>query len=517
MTPAAKRRRILLPVLALLVSACQALAPPTATPTATATLTPSLTPTPTSTATPSPTLTPSSTPTATPSPTITPTSPPTLTPTITLTPSVTPVAAPRFVYDNWQVFDIPPALRDGLASPMVAFINRNDRLADYDIRTPRPNTNAQTLYFAAPLPGGLRLPVLQMDADGVSRIRVAPAGNAVSWFVSQPLANAGIHVLDLATGISARVLAIDNLQQRQYFSEARWAADGSRLVIAVATAWASDIFSIRRANGAIVNLTSHDSRDLWPSLSPDGRRLLFVSDRAHCPGGWRPGASNGCDHLHDDVIEGGNPWLLDLESGALRQLSDRLVNEAPVWINARMVSFAEGDLQRSLYVHNLDSGAERRIHPRNDGPGHGSLAEVWSPDGSRVVLQDVSATASATTLLDGEGQRLSVLPRLTFPRYGLGAAWSPDGRRVALGGINGSCPYGVRVLDQAFNVIASGSTPPAMCDPVYSSEGLLAFAGVNPRIDGRIDVYVANRNGFGARNLTADLRGQTELLGWVGG
>ena len=160
---------------------------------------------------------------------------------------------------------------------MVAFINRNDRRADYDIRTPRPNTNTQTLYFAAPFPGGLRLPVVQMDADGVSRLRVAPAGNAVSWFVSQPLAGAGLHVLDLATGISARVLAIDNLQQRQYFSEARWAPDGSHLVIAVATAWASDIFSIRRENGAIVNLTSHDSRDLWPGpvsrRSPPALRL----------------------------------------------------------------------------------------------------------------------------------------------------------------------------------------------------------------------------------------------------
>ena len=75
----------------------------------------------------------------------------------------------------------------------------------------------------------------------------------------------------------------------------------------------------------------------------------------------------------------------------------------------------------------------------------------------------------------------------------------------------------MRVLDARFNVVASGSTPPGMCDPSYASDGQLAFTGVSTRVDGRIDVYVANINGFGVRNLTADLRGQIQLLGWVGG
>ena len=59
---------------------------------------------------------------------------------------------------------MPESLRDGLDSPMVAFLNRNNRLADFDLRTPRPATNILTLYFAAPLTGGLRLPLLQLNA-----------------------------------------------------------------------------------------------------------------------------------------------------------------------------------------------------------------------------------------------------------------------------------------------------------------------------------------------------------------
>jgi len=513
------RTRILLPLCLLLVSACQAFAAPTATPTATATATPSATPTRTATATvtatSTATATPSATPTASPSPTVTATATASPSPTITLTPSITPLAAPGFVYDHWQVVNLAAELRDGLDAPMIAFLNRNDRREDYDVRTPRPATNSQTLYFAAPATGA-RPPVLQMNAATVPWIDVAPPGNAVAWFVSGPAAEAGLYLLDVATGISGRVLKLDALQQRDIVGAARWAPDGSQLVLAIPTAWAIDIFSVARDTGAFVNLTNRDSRDMWPSWSPDGRRLLFVSDRARCPGGWRPGAQQGCDQLRDEALEGGHPWLLELESGALRQLSGQWLHEAPVWVNERLVGLATGTAQRSLLLVDIDSGEERRVHPPAAASGRGSLSEAWSPDGGLVVLQDTSATASVTALLNAGGERVAELSGLTFPRYGLAAAWSPDGERVALGGIGGNCPYGVRVLNDRFDVVASGSIPPGMCDPVYARDGRLAFTGLTPRIDGRIDVYVANRNGFGARNLTGDLRGQIQLLGWVG-
>ena len=57
-----------------------------------------------------------------------------------------------------------------------------------------------------------------------------------------------------------------------------------------------------------------------------------------------------------------------------------------------------------------------------------------------------------------------------------------------------------------------------MCEPKYSPDGeYLAFNGVNPRVDGRNDIYIASANGFGATSLTSDLRGQVKLIGWVGG
>jgi Tol biopolymer transport system component len=57
-----------------------------------------------------------------------------------------------------------------------------------------------------------------------------------------------------------------------------------------------------------------------------------------------------------------------------------------------------------------------------------------------------------------------------------------------------------------------------MCEPLYSPDSRwLAFTGVTPRVDGRVDVFVANQNGQSMVNLTGSLRGQIEMLRWVGG
>ena len=78
---------------------------------------------------------------------------------------------------------------------------------------------------------------------------------------------------------------------------------------------------------------------------------------------------------------------------------------------------------------------------------------------------------------------------------------------------------GLKILRKnPFNIITRGNPPPGMCNPSYSPDGAwLAFIGVNPRVDGRVDVLVANPNGTGTANLTGALKGTINLIGWVGG
>ena len=509
----------LLLLMILLSTACQALSAPA--PTATATASPTLTATasPSATTTATATLTPTATATATLTSSPTATTVPSMTPT----PSVTPLPEIGFVYDNWSVVDIPDSIRNDTSIARIAFINQNDRDGIGDVRTPQPATNKETLYFGSATSPGIRTPILQLDASTQDQVYLARPGNAAAYFQDDPGGSRqGLYIADLSVGVSGRVLPIDSLVQRGFFSEPVWSPDGSQLAIALATGYAMDIFTISRDGASSQNLTHSGAYDLWPSWSPNGRYLLFVSDRARCPS-WIPGDAGACDALTDPPPTGGNPFVLDLQTQDVHQLSDQWLTEAPYWINSRLVAYgsgepAFGDPERVLWVADVVSGQERAVRLQGGPAQQVNLDKSWSPDGTMVVFQDASGTSNPVVLMDANGNLVGRQEGLNLPRFGMAVTWAPDSSLVAIGGQGGNCPFGVRVLNTSFSFVATGNPPPSMCDPVYSPDGtLLAFTGVNPRIDGRVDIYIANGNGFSATNLTGDLRGQIHLLGWVGG
>lgn len=511
-------RRLLLLAIALSISACEALNPPTPTPTPTntPTVTPSITPSPTIT----PTLTNTPTPTITPSVTPTPTA--THTPTNTPTPSITPLPGTNFSFDNWAFVELPAALRNGLSAPHVAFINQNNRDGIGSPLTPQPATNIQVLYFApANNPGGA-IPVIELPASTEDQIYLAPPGNAVAYFFQGAApAETGLYVLDLIEGISMRFLPVASLVHRGIFSAPEWSPSGEQLVVTLETGYALDIFVVGRNGTGARNLTAHGSYNFWPRWSPDGTRILFVSDRGRCPS-WTPGDPGACDALTDTPPNGGSPFIIDVQSGQVTQLSEEWVIEPPHWVNNRLVTFASGDPtfgdpQRTLWLADTVTRETRAVDLAGGADDQLNLAEAWSPDGSAVVFQS-AGTSTEVILMDAQGREISRSDELTFARFAMSAAWSPDGSRIAIGGTRGQCPYGVRVVDAQFNFVARGNAPPSMCNPQFSPDGVyLAFTGVRPNVDGRVDVYVTNNNGQGAVNFTGTLRGQILILGWVGG
>ncbi len=510
--------RFLLLFLMITMSACQAFAAPTATPTPTQTATPTSSPTATQTPTITPTAT--STPLPTETPTITPTSTETTTPTLTPTASITPGTQTTFTYDNWQIVDLPDNIRNGIAAPLVAFISQNDR--EGVNATPQPGSDLQTLYYGSATSPGVRTPVLELSAVTGDQIFIAPSGNAIAYFQGLPGGSTtGLYVLDVPNGISARILAINSLQQRGFISTPAWTADGGQLAVSIATGYALDIFTINRDGSGGRNLTNSGSYDFWPSWSPDGRYILFVSDRSQCPT-WIPGQPNACDALVDSPPIGGSPFIVDVETREVTQLSDQILTEPPQWVNDRFVSFAVGDpalgdAERNLWLADIATGQSREVRLQGGGGNQLHLAEAWSPNGTVVIFQN-AGTSNEVVMMDSVGNLIGRTDELTFSRFGMSASWSPDGSQVAVGGLRGQCPFGSRVLDNSLNFLARGNPPPSMCNPVFSPDGnQIAFTGVTTTVDGRVDVYTANNNGFGSVRLTGDLRGQIILLGWVGG
>ncbi len=508
-------RRLQLVIALLLLGACSALSQPPASPTATAT------PTPMPSDTPSATFTPSATPTATPTASDTPTTSPT--PSLTPTPTLAPPPSAQLVFDNWQLSDLPETIRGGINSPLVAFISANHQQTIGNIATAQPFTGVQTLYFASPARAFRRIPVLELESAQLLEVFLAPRGNALAFARLDDNPNrAGLYILNMNLGLVARVLPGENpLLQRGIYSEPSFSPDGSQLALTVASGFDLDIFLVNMADGSSARLSRSGSYEFWPSWSPDGRSIAFVSDRAACPS-WDPNQPDACDARTQLPPNGGHIYLHELASGEETRLSDVKTHESPSWINETLLAFSSGnpfDLlnpQRRIWQANVESGEVREVRLPGE-PTASYLSEVWSPSGIRVLVQRADAGNRAALLL-ADGTLVAEDSSLAFPRFGMLADWSPNGGRLAIGGSGGNCPYGVRVKNGAFASVATGNPPPTMCDPRFSPDGeYLAFSGVNPRVDGRNDVYIASANGFGATSLTSDLRGQIKLIGWVGG
>ncbi|MEL6527464.1 MAG: hypothetical protein AAFQ07_17310, partial [Chloroflexota bacterium] len=238
-----------------------------------------------------------------------------------------------------------------------------------------------------------------------------------------------------------------------------------------------------------------------------------------------PADDGACDALTQETPIGGTVYLLDRDSGDVRQLSDVYVTEAPRWLNNTRLVFAGGDQtdllnpSRSLWLADVTTNEVQEIRLTADLQEDSVLylADAWSDDGQQVIFQRVTASSNEIILADVNGN-LVARPNtdLSFPRFGVRMDWSNVAGRIAVGGTGGRCPYGVRVLDTNLEAVATGNDP-SICDPIYSPDGRsLVFTGLTSDVDGQSDIYSATANGFSAANLTADLRGTNVLIGWLG-
>jgi Tol biopolymer transport system component len=422
------------------------------------------------------------------------------------------------------LLDLPDDLLQNLKTPLIAFINQNDRVATGDRRTPQPATGVETLYYVSPTNSSERIPILQLPASIGNQVFISANGNSIAYFQEDATSqSSGLYVIDLDNGYGGRILPLNSLVQRGFVSEPAWSPDGLQIAVALTTGYDIDIFTIGRDGTNLRNITHSGAYDVWPSWSPDGRYLMFVSDRARCPS-WIPGDSDACDPAQgDQPPTGGNIYVVEIVTGRVQKLADQWVTEPPHWLNERQVVFSVGDPtfgddERTLWISDISTSQIRQVRPINATDNPIRLSEAWAPDGSAVVYQSIGNNSTEVIAVQSDGTLIGRVSELAFPRFGMSADWSIDSSRVAIGGINGQCPYGARVLDNNMNVITRGNPPPSMCNPMYSPDGQwLAFTGANPRIDGRVDVYVANMNGSGAVNLTGSLRGIITLVGWVGG
>ena len=164
-------------------------------------------------------------------------------------------------------------------------------------------------------------------------------------------------------------------------------------------------------------LTNDDFHEVNPTFSPDGRRLLYSSDRA------------GTEDL----------YVRTLPTGTERRLTALDSAEVSGVFSPDGTQVAFQDQRGATYVLEVDSGAVRELVPSLFGPGR----PTWSADGSTIAFAAVKQYSQR--FREGTSQILSVdvaTGEQTFHPPGRthasistrgddGPVWSPDGRQMA--------------------------------------------------------------------------------------
>jgi len=266
-----------------------------------------------------------------------------------------------------------------------------------------------------------------------------------------------------------------------------WSRDGTKIVFSANFPNESDdaevvVYSFE--TGQLTNLTNSPAFDANPSFSPDGKQVIFNSDR------------DGNAEI----------YLINVDGTGLRRLTDHPGKEAfqafsPDGTQIVFNSNRENE-KVGIYLMNVNDDS-----PPVRVSGTKYNAEVrpgcWSPDGTKIVF---------TSDMDGEKYNVystTVEPvKVTeFANAGndeiRSVAISPDGKRFALGVKLSDGTGELRLLD----VASRASTKIASAEnfdlaPAWSPDGTaIAFA---KKTGGNTEIFTIESDGHGLTNLTND-------------
>jgi len=167
-----------------------------------------------------------------------------------------------------------------------------------------------------------------------------------------------------------------------------------------------EVIGVRRLTTA-VHRGMESSQDNHPSVSPDGRQVIFASS---C-------RDNKFDHL--DYYLG----FVNADGTGQRVVPFDAEIHFPTWSpdGSRIAfSFFSGP-PAGIYIVNSDGSGQRKFA---DG-----FSPTWSPDGSRIAFESESEIYVVGT--DGGNQRKLTDKKGNYSLQDLQPAWSPDGKYIA--------------------------------------------------------------------------------------
>ena len=216
-----------------------------------------------------------------------------------------------------------------------------------------------------------------------------------------------------------------------------WSPDGKRLLFFSNRSGNLDVWSVKSNGTDLRQLTTDPMEDLYGTWSPDGTQIAFLSTRSKEVAIW---TMNGDGSAPRQITAGGNgdwgaAWSPDgamivfgsTRLSALNQSKgDLLVIETPHLFERILVG---GIPSEAIWVVNLHTLTLQKL-TREEETGGLHWHPVWSPDGMTITYISDDAGSMDIWTMDPDGTHPKRLT--TSDGYEVFPAWSPDGNFLAI-------------------------------------------------------------------------------------
>lgn len=164
---------------------------------------------------------------------------------------------------------------------------------------------------------------------------------------------------------------------------------------------------VQHADGSVTNVTNHPSADAYPSLSPDGTRIVFASNR------------DGPTHI----------FVMNVDGSELTRLTDSAVGDThPAWSPDGMRILYSTLLPNhnwEIYVMNADGSEQTNL---TDNPAI-DVSPAWSPDGTRIAFETNRDGDFEIYVMNTDGSEQTNLTN-NPTAYDIAPVWSPDSTQI---------------------------------------------------------------------------------------
>jgi Tol biopolymer transport system component/DNA-binding winged helix-turn-helix (wHTH) protein len=353
--------------------------------------------------------------------------------------------------------------------------------------------NLHSQIFTVDLGSGGRRAVTSMNEDAVQP-RWSPHGHRIAYWGLRPSGVRDIWTVSVNDGGVAAVPAPVTADAYLDWNPA-WSPDGTYLYFSSDRSGVMNLWRVRveERSGKVLStpepVTMPSSYSGHINMSANGKSLVYLSEstqmnlykvsfdpaRLETVGSPTPITIGSRQVMEPNLSRDGrwlvfrtrgeqeDIWVMGTDGKSMRQLTnDKDYDRSPRWSpDGQQIAFYSNRGGRwDIWAVPASGGPLRRLTHSQTGK---ALNPIWSPDGLRILFNEMGTSPSIMSLSGGQMSPPVPLPTADTRAFFLATSWSPDGRSLAgalsnpQGGTAGVAVYDIG--SRTYRRVAAGASP----------------------------------------------------------